>query len=165
MVARALQRSVGTAAERAGKLDEALTVLDQLWSGSPVEHDGPHCQVSTTGFTPTVQRPRVPIWTAATKSAVKPLARAARWDGMICADAYGLEVEPADLKVMVDKVKGARDPGAPLDVIRFGRTDSPEDTVIVEECREAGATWWGHARAWRPRLPVSARRRRRVRCR
>lgn len=61
---------------------------------------------------------------------------------MICADTYGLEVEPAELKVMVDKVKGARDPGAPLDVIRFGRTDGPEDTAIVEECREAGVTWW-----------------------
>lgn len=132
----------GTAAERAARLDEALIVLDQLWSGSPVEHAGTHFQVSTTGFTPTVQRPRVPIWTAATKSAVKPLARAARWDGMICADTYGLEVEPADLRVMVEKVKAVRNPDAPLDVIRFGRTDNPEDVAVVEACNEAGATWW-----------------------
>ncbi|MFD6674746.1 LLM class flavin-dependent oxidoreductase [Rhodococcus zopfii] len=132
----------GTPAERAAALDEALAVLDQLWSGSPVEHDGPHCRVSTTGFTPTVQRPRVPIWTAATKSAVKPLTRAARWDGMICADTYGLEIEPADLKVMVEKVRAVRDSDAPLDVIRFGRTDNPEDVAVVEACAEAGATWW-----------------------
>ncbi|MFD8098457.1 LLM class flavin-dependent oxidoreductase [Nocardia fluminea] len=132
----------GTAAERAAKLDESLTVLDQLWSGNPVEHDGPHYQVKTDGFTPTVQRPRVPIWTAATKSAAKPLARAARWDGVICADAYSLEVEPDDLKVMVEKVKTARNLDTPLDVIRFGRTKNPKDTSVVEACALAGATWW-----------------------
>ena len=132
----------GTAIKRAAKLDEALTVLDQLWSGSAVEHNGPHFEVKTDGFTPTVQRPRVPIWTATTKSATKPLARAARWDGMICADQYALEVEPDDLKAMIETVTAIRSPGSPLDVIRFGRTESPQDTSVVHACHEAGATWW-----------------------
>lgn len=132
----------GTATERAAKLDEALTVLDQLLSGGAVEHDGPHYQVRTNGFTPTVQRPRVPIWTATTKSATNPLARAARWDGMICADEYGLEVEPGDLAAMLEKVTALRGTGSPFDVIRFGHTEGPRDTSVVHACREAGATWW-----------------------
>lgn len=131
-----------TAIERAAKLDEALAVLDRLWRGSAVEHNGPHLQVKTDGFTPTVQRPRVPIWTAATMSATKPLARAARWDGMICADQFGLEVGPDDLKAMIEKVTAMRSPGSPLYVIRFGRTESPRDISVVHACHEAGATWW-----------------------
>ncbi len=132
----------GTAAERAAKLDEALPVLDQLWSGNPVDHHGDHLQVQTDGFAPTVQRPRVPIWTAATKSATKPLARAARWDGMICADQYGLEVAPDDLRAMIDKVTALREAESPLEVIRFGHTEGPGDAAVVRECQQAGATWW-----------------------
>lgn len=132
----------GTGVERAARLDEGLTVLDQLWRGNALEHNGSHYRISTDGFSPTVQRPRVPIWTAATKSATKPLARAARWDGMICADQYGLEVEPGDLKAMIAKVATLRDPGEPFDVVRFGRTAGPQDSAVVRACREAGATWW-----------------------
>ncbi|MGV0771517.1 LLM class flavin-dependent oxidoreductase [Mycobacterium syngnathidarum] len=133
---------IGSAAERADKLDEGLTVLDRLWSGDPVEHDGPHFHVRTDGFTPTVQRPRVPIWTATTRSASKPLARAAVWDGMICADRYSLEIEAHDLEVMVKNAKAQRTADSPLEVIRFGRTTAPNDTSVVEACAQAGATWW-----------------------
>lgn len=131
--------------ERAAKLDEGLDVLSALWSGEPVEHQGAHFTVSTEGFAAPVQQPRVPVWTAATHSAVRPIARAARWDGMICAAQYGLDVEAADVRDMVSAVQGHRaDAGrsGPFDVIRFGQTSDAADIATVSACEEAGATWW-----------------------
>lgn len=130
---------------RAAKLDEGLDVLAALWSGDSVEHRGIHFTVSTAGFAPPVQRPRVPIWTAATLGSVKPLARAARWDGMIAAAQYGLEVEAGDLAKMVTAVEARRaDAGTsgPFDIIRFGQTTEAADVATVAACEEAGATWW-----------------------
>ncbi|CAN5560841.1 LLM class flavin-dependent oxidoreductase [soil metagenome] len=132
----------GDAAARAAKLDEGLPVLAALWSGEPVDHRGQHFTVTTAGFAPTVQRPRVPIWTAATAGAAKPLRRAARWDGMICAHEYGLEVAPDDLRAMVSAVKSQRTQDTPFDIIRFGHTADAHDVSIVEACAQAGATWW-----------------------
>lgn len=133
----------GDAKQRAAKLDEGLDVLAALWSGKPVDHSGPNFTVKTEGFAPPVQRPRVPVWTAATLAATKPLARAARWDGMICADRYGLEVEPADLHNMVRAVKTLRrEHDSTFDIIRFGQTAHAADHATVTACAEAGATWW-----------------------
>jgi alkanesulfonate monooxygenase SsuD/methylene tetrahydromethanopterin reductase-like flavin-dependent oxidoreductase (luciferase family) len=128
--------------ERAAQLDEGLTVLNALWSGGPVKHTGEHFTVSTDGFTPPLQRPRPPVWTAATLAARKPLARAARWDGLICADKYGLEVEPDALHIMVERVAAQRTDDRPFDVIRFGHTLDADDTATVTACAQAGATWW-----------------------
>jgi alkanesulfonate monooxygenase SsuD/methylene tetrahydromethanopterin reductase-like flavin-dependent oxidoreductase (luciferase family) len=130
---------------RAARLDEGLEVLAALWSGDPVEHRGSHFTVSTEGFAPPVQRPRVPVWTAATHSTVTPIARAARWDGMICAARYGLEVEAADVQEMVAAVTGHRAEAGhcgPFDVIRFGQTADASDVTTVSACEQAGATWW-----------------------
>lgn len=129
-------------AVRAAQLDEGLDVLAALFSGGPVDHHGTHFDVTTAGFAPTVQQPRIPVWTAATRGAAKPLARAARWDGVICADTYGLEIEPDALRAMVDDVTARRSPGAPFDVIRFGHTDGASDDALVRACARAGATWW-----------------------
>lgn len=129
-------------AERAAQLDEGLELLSALLSGAPVDHRGTFFHVSTTGFAPSLQRPRVPVWIAATRGAKKPLERAARWDGMICADTYGLEIDSDGLRTMVNAVAARRPPGAPFDVIRFGHTDDAGDVATVEACARAGATWW-----------------------
>jgi alkanesulfonate monooxygenase SsuD/methylene tetrahydromethanopterin reductase-like flavin-dependent oxidoreductase (luciferase family) len=126
--------------ERSERLDEGLDVLAALWSGKPVNHQGAHFSVTTEGFLPVVERPRV--WTAATRAKSKPLARAAKWDGLICADRYGLEVEPEDLRSMVKAVQAQRPQDTPFDVIRFGRTADASDVDTVRACAEAGATWW-----------------------
>jgi alkanesulfonate monooxygenase SsuD/methylene tetrahydromethanopterin reductase-like flavin-dependent oxidoreductase (luciferase family) len=130
------------AAQRAAKLDEGLEVLAALWSGDPVDHRGRHFTVTTDGFAPPTQRPRVPVWIAATLATSKPLARAARWDGMVCADKYGLEVAPESLGTMLDAVKARRVHDEPFDVIRFGQTLHANDVTTVKACAEAGATWW-----------------------
>lgn len=68
----------GDAKIRAAKLDEGLEVLAGLWSGNPLKHHGVHYQVECPGFQPAVQKPRVPVWVAATWPSKKPLRRAAR---------------------------------------------------------------------------------------
>ena len=50
----------------AGLLNDGLEVIDALWTGRPVDHDGPHHHVHGATFLPTPrQRPRVPIWSGA----------------------------------------------------------------------------------------------------
>jgi alkanesulfonate monooxygenase SsuD/methylene tetrahydromethanopterin reductase-like flavin-dependent oxidoreductase (luciferase family) len=127
---------------RAGRLDEGLDVLAALSSGDPVDHKGAHFSVSTEGLSGPLQRPRVPVWIAATRAAQKPLRRAARWDGLICSDRYGLEVEPDDVRAMVATVEQDRSQGGAFDVVRFGRTAGPDDRATAYGCAEAGATWW-----------------------
>ena len=65
-------------------LDEALDVVTALWTGEPVDHDGPHYRARTAaGFRPTpVQQPRIPIWVAGTWPARPAFRRAARYDGL-----------------------------------------------------------------------------------
>lgn len=70
----------------AGRLDEALDVVAGLWSAAPYAHEGAHFQVAETAFVPpAAQRPRIPVWAAATVPHRRPLARAARWDGVVLA--------------------------------------------------------------------------------
>jgi alkanesulfonate monooxygenase SsuD/methylene tetrahydromethanopterin reductase-like flavin-dependent oxidoreductase (luciferase family) len=130
---------------RAAKLDEGLEVLTALWSGEAVKHHGVHHRVECAGFQPPVQRPRIPIWVAATWPARKPLRRAARWDGVVPISQDALEggtIEPSDLRRLVAYVQEQRTGTGPFDVVKFGQTLDPGDTAQVEACAGAGATWW-----------------------
>jgi alkanesulfonate monooxygenase SsuD/methylene tetrahydromethanopterin reductase-like flavin-dependent oxidoreductase (luciferase family) len=127
---------------RGAQLDEGLALLAELWSGGPVKHHGGYYHVDCGAFQPALQRPRVPVWVAATWPAKKPLRRAARWDGIAPTAAGGLEVAPEDLRRIVNEVGERRGAGSPFDVVRFGKTRDPRDTKTVEACAEAGATWW-----------------------
>lgn len=70
------------ARDRAGRYDEALDLMTQLWSGEPVTFDGEHYRLEnvTLPIVP-VQQPRVPIVVAGWWPNRKPFDRAARWDG------------------------------------------------------------------------------------
>jgi alkanesulfonate monooxygenase SsuD/methylene tetrahydromethanopterin reductase-like flavin-dependent oxidoreductase (luciferase family) len=70
--------------ERAELLDEGLDVLAGLWSGEKFSYQGSHFTVDPVRFRPTpVQRPRIPVWVGGVLPAARPIARAARWDGMV----------------------------------------------------------------------------------
>lgn len=127
---------------RAAKLDEALTVLTGLWSGNPVKHHGVHYHVECDAFQQPLQKPRVPVWIAASWPAKKPLQRAARWDGVLPVRSNGLDVEPNELRSIVAEIKEQRSTSEPFDVIRFGKTKDAHDTDLVAACADAGATWW-----------------------
>jgi alkanesulfonate monooxygenase SsuD/methylene tetrahydromethanopterin reductase-like flavin-dependent oxidoreductase (luciferase family) len=71
---------------RAARLDEGVDVLSRLWSGEEVRHRGAHHRADGALFVPPpVQQPRIPVWAACTVPHTAPLARAARWDGVILA--------------------------------------------------------------------------------
>ena len=67
---------------RAEKLDESLLILEAAWSGEEVRHRGRHYTVDGMRFLPRpVQRPGVPVWVGGYRGKVKPLRRAARYQG------------------------------------------------------------------------------------
>ena len=61
---------------------------------------------------------------------------------MVLAGAFGLEVEPDEVRKAVSYVEGERGDVEHFDVIRFGRTADPGDGAMVRQCADAGATWW-----------------------
>lgn len=72
--------------EAAARLDEAMEVIAGLWTGETFDHQGEYFTVDNAQFLPTpVQRPRIPVWAACVAPHRAPLARAARWDGVVLA--------------------------------------------------------------------------------
>ena len=63
--------------QRVGRFEEALQVVERLWSGEPVRHQGRHFTLREVRISmPPVQRPRPPIWVAAnTDAGVRRAAR------------------------------------------------------------------------------------------
>lgn len=62
---------------RVSRLTEALTVIERLWTGEPVTHEGQHFRLRDARISMTpAQRPRPPIWLAAnTDAGVRRAAR------------------------------------------------------------------------------------------
>jgi alkanesulfonate monooxygenase SsuD/methylene tetrahydromethanopterin reductase-like flavin-dependent oxidoreductase (luciferase family) len=99
---------------RAVLLDDGLERLSAYWAGE---------------FEPRpLQRPRIPIWVAARWPHRRPLARAARWDGLFPIDLPG----PEALAEMAAEI--GREEGYDLVVENPPGTD-PDPWI------EAGATW------------------------
>ncbi len=126
---------------RGEMLDEGLELLAALMSGEAVKHHGPHYQVETNGFAPSIQRPRVPIWVAGQWPGTKPFRRAARWDGVVPMSKRAMEghmVEPAELSALTDYVADYRSDSGVFESVHLGASDGPP----VEAFADAGATWW-----------------------
>jgi len=117
--------------ERASVLDDALTLIDSLLRGGPVDHHGPHFTVRTELLPAPVQRPRPPIWVGAVAPHRKPLERARRWDGIVPIASTEGRLTPADLHAYVgDPVR----PG--WDVLAEWAPGVP-----AAEYAAVGATW------------------------
>jgi alkanesulfonate monooxygenase SsuD/methylene tetrahydromethanopterin reductase-like flavin-dependent oxidoreductase (luciferase family) len=105
--------------ERARLLDEGLERLGGFWNGA---------------FRPLpVQRPRIPVWVAATWPNRSPIRRAARWDGLFPIDLPG----PEQLAELAEAVRQQR-----------ARSEDPFDLIVevspgadVPAWEAAGATW------------------------
>jgi alkanesulfonate monooxygenase SsuD/methylene tetrahydromethanopterin reductase-like flavin-dependent oxidoreductase (luciferase family) len=126
------------AARRAAKLDEALLVIDRLWPGERVDHEGDHYRVSgvTLGPLP-VQRPRIPIWVGG--NGAPSLRRTARWDGWLAdsAGSDGMRLAPEEVAARVETIAAARGGLDGFDVAAMGYTspgsEEGADRIQVSE--------------------------------
>jgi hypothetical protein len=145
-------------AARARRVDESLTMLDQLWSGREINHQGDHFRLDRVTFLPPpVQRPRIPVWIAATWPAAGrgplvraasrgPLIRAARWDGIVpMVREPGGELRGPD-RAELAEILAATPPQAPGWTVAVPGRLPPNDPhrawELVTGYRTAGATWW-----------------------
>ena len=120
---------------RGEMLDEALEILIAAWSGEPVNHRGKHYLVDDVQFLPRpVKRPRVPVWTAAFPGNLKPLRRAARYDGLFPVNLENVD-QFAQAVASVRDLRG--DNPAPFDIA----VELPPGTDVAPYA-EVGATWW-----------------------
>jgi alkanesulfonate monooxygenase SsuD/methylene tetrahydromethanopterin reductase-like flavin-dependent oxidoreductase (luciferase family) len=136
---------------RAEKLDEALEVIDGLWSGEPFDHEGRHHTVRQALHLPRpVQRPRIPVWTACVVPHERPLARAARWDGVLLAnlgDEGSIDPVPVDdIRRSIEVIRQQRDPSSgEFDVVVSHSAIPTADER--HELAAAGVTWV-HVSGW-----------------
>ena len=145
--------------ERAELLDEGLDVLAGLWSGEKFSYQGSHFTVDPVRFTPTpVQRPRIPVWVGGVLPAARPIARAARWDGMVpIRFAGGSLVRPSaeDIAETAAAIAAARGSAAAIDSAAAFDSAAYDMVVWAEIAAEpaevpeiavpyqaSGATWW-----------------------
>jgi alkanesulfonate monooxygenase SsuD/methylene tetrahydromethanopterin reductase-like flavin-dependent oxidoreductase (luciferase family) len=141
--------------ERAERMDEALTLMEGLWSGEPFAYDGVHYHASAADRMippPPVQRPRPPIWVVGAWPRPKSMRRAARLDGWLPAHMPkgegDREMTPDVLREGIDWLRERRAAqGLSMDgydVVAEGTTPPDPDAAgaIVRPWLEAGANWW-----------------------
>ncbi|WP_410663898.1 LLM class flavin-dependent oxidoreductase [Amycolatopsis sp. lyj-84] len=118
---------------RGEMLDESLEILTAAWSGEPVRHHGKHYTVDGITFLPRPERP-VPVWLAGFPGKVKPMRRAARYDGF-----FPVNLPDADeFAEAVETITALReDDKAPYDFA----IGVPAGTDLAPYVK-AGATWW-----------------------
>lgn len=145
---------------RGEMLDEALDVIDALWRGHEVRHEGTHCRLDDVALHPRpMQRPRIPIWVGGQYLRRRPRERALRWDGSCLYRA-----EPPDWDDMtVDDVRKLRrlasvrpDGGRGFAIVIGGRRrrdDLAAERRYIASLAGAGADWWNE---WvPPQTPVA----------
>ena len=119
---------------RAERLDEGLDIVAGLWSDSPFSYAGRHHTLDSVVLRPPpVQRPRIPIWTAAGWPRRRPLARAERWDGvylMTVDQRTGEMLTPADIA----EVRRTTSIGE----VAFNATRASDPKAFAD----AGGSWW-----------------------
>ena len=124
---------------RASMLDESLEILAAAWSGEPVKHRGEHYTVDGMRFLPRpLQRPGVPVWVAGYYGKLRPMRRAARYQGFF---PLGLEHPEQLAEIVADlavlRRDAGRDPTEPYEVVvALPPGDDPSPYAAV------GATWW-----------------------
>jgi len=157
---------------RGEMLDEHLGLLDRLWTGEPVHHEGRHYRTagpewSAICYPPPAQQPRIPVWVGGTWPGTKPFVRAARWDGVVPMRLDG-QWQVADTAAVAERMGSLRQVPGPFDLAVPGESDGrdPRRTDVHRQHAEAGATWWIEAiHPWRKDLgaglpwPAAARQR------
>lgn len=116
-------------------LDEGVKVLTALWSGEIVKSAG-RIQVDGVRIEPgPVQHPRIPLWFGCKGGAVRPVDRAAAYDGI-----YPIEVDEEQVGEILARVRRARGSLEGFDVALAAHPG-----VSIDDLRRMGATWAMHA--------------------
>jgi alkanesulfonate monooxygenase SsuD/methylene tetrahydromethanopterin reductase-like flavin-dependent oxidoreductase (luciferase family) len=123
------------ARERADMLDEALTIIQAVWSAEPFDFDGDHYTIAENRFAPGPLG-KIPIWVAGMLPNLRPLRRAARFDGVVPMRSDEHRLDPSDVAMIASYVKTHRQGDEPYDVVIGG-----PPTADVEAFEQAGATW------------------------
>ncbi|MDX1622094.1 MAG: LLM class flavin-dependent oxidoreductase [Nitriliruptorales bacterium] len=131
------------------RYDEALEIIDRLWSGETVDHDGEHFTLREAKLqTLPVQQPRIPVLTACWWPAKRPLRRGARWDGImpywpaLLGDQEGPEGQEPTGRPVADEFRElmsyyhehADEPGEVV-------APAVRDDDYLAACEELGVTW------------------------
>lgn len=118
--------------QRGDRLDEGAALLAMMWSGEPVSHRGEAFLVDEVTVLPRpLQLPRIPMWFAARGgSAMRPVRRAARYDGLV-----PIEVDGDQLSRMLEVVVASRGSLEGFDTMVSASAVAPEDA------ERRGATW------------------------
>jgi alkanesulfonate monooxygenase SsuD/methylene tetrahydromethanopterin reductase-like flavin-dependent oxidoreductase (luciferase family) len=127
---------------RAQRTDEALDIMNGLWTGEDFSYHGQHFQVDDLHFEPTpVQQPRIPIWIAGTYPNTAPFRRAARWDGAFPIHSNGT-LSPDDWLEIRKLLDLPDERWSSFDRAHSGITRDAQDTAAVEPYAAVGVTWW-----------------------
>jgi alkanesulfonate monooxygenase SsuD/methylene tetrahydromethanopterin reductase-like flavin-dependent oxidoreductase (luciferase family) len=129
---------------RAAMLDEALSVMTGLWSGSPFSFSGDHFKVQNATFLPgPMQTPRIPIWIAGLWPNKRPFRRAARWDGAFPERLDGGTLSPREVGDISAFIRSQDTAQKPNDIAVGGYTDRSKDYEgQFGEYERSGLTWW-----------------------
>jgi alkanesulfonate monooxygenase SsuD/methylene tetrahydromethanopterin reductase-like flavin-dependent oxidoreductase (luciferase family) len=117
-------------AVRGAMLDEGLSVLSQAFSGHPMAHHGRHYVAEGPALLPTPVQDLLPIWVGVRYGRLKPLARAARHQGV-----FPIEIDHPDKLAETLELLGR--PDGPYDVA-VGMQDDTDPRAY----EAVGATWW-----------------------
>ena len=141
--------------ERAERMDEALELMQGLWSGEPFAYAGAHYHATPADRMippPPVQRPRPPIWVVGAWPRPKSMRRAARLDGWLPAHIpKGEGDSEMTPRVLRDGIEWLRERRAAAglgmdgyDIVAEGTTppDPASAGEMVRPWLEAGANWW-----------------------
>lgn len=139
-------------------LDEALVLLERLWSGERVSYSGHYYQIEDVCHLPLpLQQPRIPIWIGGRWPHKKPMRRAASWDGAIPI-GKGLsltqQMSPAQMKECIDFIYTLQQQehrSQPYEMVHFGLLEGKDrgyDAALVAAYAEVGTTWWMENITW-----------------
>jgi alkanesulfonate monooxygenase SsuD/methylene tetrahydromethanopterin reductase-like flavin-dependent oxidoreductase (luciferase family) len=136
--------------KRARMLEEGLEIIQRLWSGEPFSYSGEHYQVHEIALHPTpVQTPRIPIWLGWVWPRLKPMERAARWDGAtpfaMHDDGTYAAMTPSDIRQLKQFIAERRPDDEPFDIVIdgpiFEAVHDEQARATLRANAEAGATW------------------------
>jgi alkanesulfonate monooxygenase SsuD/methylene tetrahydromethanopterin reductase-like flavin-dependent oxidoreductase (luciferase family) len=136
----------GSDRERGDRLDAALDVVTGLWSGEEVTSNR-HWNLKSLALRPGPYSGRIPIWVAGRHPVMRPMRRAARYDGAFPIDSVWdvrSPLRPDQLAAMVSVVRAERGTLADFDVVTAGVTPPDPDAArqAVEPFAALGTTWW-----------------------